>query len=88
MNLLNKNIEPIDPNIVTQLVLPDGTRMPQAAMGTFHSDNTDLVEIMEDIIVESIRLETGGRYFSGPKPACLGTTGMHSGMTPRFLKPR
>jgi len=46
MNLLNKNIEPIDPSIVTQLVLPDGTCMPQAAMGTFHSDNPDLIEIM------------------------------------------
>jgi len=56
MNSLNKNIEPINPGLVTQLVLPDGTLMPQAAMGTFHSDNPDLVEIMEDIIVESIRL--------------------------------
>ena len=56
MTLLNKNIEPIDPSTVTQLVLPDGTLMPQAAMGTFHSDNPDLVEIMEDIILESIRL--------------------------------
>ena len=56
MNLLNKNIEPIDPSAVTQLLLPDGTSMPQAAMGTFHSDNPDLIEIMEDIIVESIRL--------------------------------
>ena len=56
MNLLNKNIEPIDPKTVTQLVLPDGTLMPQAAMGTFHSDNADLIEIMEDLIVESIRL--------------------------------
>jgi len=56
MNPINKNIEPIDPKIVTQLVLPDGTLMPQAAMGTFHSDNPDLVEIMEDIIIEAIRL--------------------------------
>jgi len=50
------NIAPIDPSQVSQLVLPDGTSMPQAAMGTFHSDNPDLIEIMEDIIVESIRL--------------------------------
>jgi diketogulonate reductase-like aldo/keto reductase len=56
MTILNKNIEPIDPAAVTQLVLPDGTPMPQASMGTFHSDNPDLIEIMEDIIVESIRL--------------------------------
>jgi len=56
MIILNKTIEPIDPSEVTQLVLPDGTRMPQAAMGTFHSDNPDLAEMMEDIIVESIRL--------------------------------
>lgn len=56
MSLLNTNIEPIDPKTVTQLVLPDVTLMPQAAMGTFHSDNSDLMEMMEDIIVESIRL--------------------------------
>ena len=56
MNFLNKKIEPVDPAAVTQLVLPDGLLMPQAAMGTFHSDNPDLVEDMEDIIVESIRL--------------------------------
>ncbi len=56
MNLLNINMEPINPTTVTQLVLPDGTLMPQAAMGTFHSDNPDLVEMMEEIVVESIRL--------------------------------
>lgn len=56
MELLDKKIEPIDPSKVKQLVLPDGTQMPQAAMGTFHSDNPDLEEKMEDIIVESIRL--------------------------------
>lgn len=56
MNNINKQIEPIEPSKVAQLVLPDGTLMPQAAMGTFHSDNPDLIEIMEDIIVESIRL--------------------------------
>ena len=50
------NIEPIDPNKVTQLKLADGTLMPQAAMGTFHSDNPDLEDAMEDIIVEAIRL--------------------------------
>jgi alcohol dehydrogenase (NADP+) len=56
MDNINNQIEPIDPGMVTQLVLPDGTLMPQAAMGTFHSDNPDLIEIMEDVIVESIRL--------------------------------
>jgi len=56
MNLLNIKTEPVDPSTVTQIVLPDGTFMPQAAMGTFHSHNPDLVEIMEEIIVESIRL--------------------------------
>ena len=53
---MNKQTEPIDPKKVAQLILPDGTFMPQAAMGTFHSDNPDLVEMMEEIIVESIRL--------------------------------
>jgi len=56
MNLIDKNIKPIDPSTVTQLKLADGTLMPQAAMGTFHSDNPDLAAAMEDIIVESIRL--------------------------------
>lgn len=56
MEYINKQIEPIDQELVTQLVLPDGTLMPQAAMGTFHSDNPDLMERMEDIIVEAIRL--------------------------------
>lgn len=56
MHYINKQIEPIDPARVSQLVLPDGTSMPQAAMGTFHSDNPDLIEIMEDVVVESIRL--------------------------------
>ncbi len=56
MDLINMNIEPIDPNKVTQLKLADGTLMPQAAMGTFHSDNPDLEDAMEDIIVEAIRL--------------------------------
>ena len=55
-NFINQNIKPIDPKKVAQLVLPDGTHMPQAAMGTFHSDNPDLIDNMEDIIVESIRL--------------------------------
>ena len=54
--MINQNIKPIDPVNVSQLVLPDETHVPQAAMGTFHSDNPDLIEIMEDIIVESIRL--------------------------------
>ena len=56
MDLINKNIEPIDPGRVTQLKLADGTLMPQAAMGTFHSDNPDLEAGMENIIVEAIRL--------------------------------
>lgn len=56
MENINKQIEPIDSGKVTQLVLSDGSLMPQAAMGTFHSDNPDLIEIMEDVIVESIRL--------------------------------
>ena len=56
MNTLNNQIEPIDSSRVTQLVLADGTLMPQAAMGTFHSDNPDLMETMEDVIVEAIRL--------------------------------
>jgi diketogulonate reductase-like aldo/keto reductase len=56
MNNINTQIKPIDPVRVSQLVLPDGTLMPQAAMGTFHSDNSDLIEIMEDVIIESIRL--------------------------------
>lgn len=56
MNSINLQIEPIDPSTITKLILPDGTQMPQAAMGTFHSDNSDLAENMEDIIVEAIRL--------------------------------
>jgi diketogulonate reductase-like aldo/keto reductase len=56
MKTLNTQLEPIDTNLVTQLLLPDGTQMPQAAMGTFHSDNPDLIEMMEDVIVEAIRL--------------------------------
>jgi len=54
--MINPKVAPINPSEVTQLKLPDGTFMPQAAMGTFHSDNPDLIEIMEDIIIESIRL--------------------------------
>jgi diketogulonate reductase-like aldo/keto reductase len=56
MNNINKQIKPIAPSEVAQLKLADGTLMPQAAMGTFHSDNPDLVEGMEDVIVEAIRL--------------------------------
>ncbi|MFO7935676.1 MAG: aldo/keto reductase [Bacteroidales bacterium] len=56
MSQIDKQIEPVDPAIVHHLVLPDGTRMPQAAMGTFHSDNPDLMEAMEEIVVEAIRL--------------------------------
>ena len=56
MEYIDRNIQPIDPEQVTKLELPDGTLMPQAAMGTFHSDNPDLMERMEDIIVEAIRL--------------------------------
>ncbi|MBS3770864.1 MAG: aldo/keto reductase [Bacteroidales bacterium] len=53
---IDTNVKPIDPSSVTQIKLPDGTLMPQAAMGTFHSDNPDLKEAMEDIIIEAIRL--------------------------------
>src|SRR5210317_2508187 len=56
MRLINPQIEPINPSDVTQLQLPDGTLMPQAAMGTFHSDNPDIAEMMEDIVIEAIRL--------------------------------
>ena len=56
MIVLNPEIEPIDPTKVAQLILPDGTLIPQTAMGTFHSDNPDLEENMEDIVVEAIRL--------------------------------
>ncbi len=54
--MIHPKVTPISPSEVTQIKLPDGTLMPQAAMGTFHSDNPDLIEIMEDIIIESIRL--------------------------------
>jgi len=54
--MINTQVKAINPSNVTQITLPDGTLIPQAAMGTFHSDNPDLIEIMEDIIVESIRL--------------------------------
>jgi diketogulonate reductase-like aldo/keto reductase len=53
---IDKQIKPVDPGSVHQLLLPDGSLMPQASMGTFHSDNPDLMEGMEDIIIESIRL--------------------------------
>lgn len=53
---IDRNVKPIDPAAVTQLKLRDGSFMPQAAMGTFHSDNPDLMDKMEDIIVEAIRL--------------------------------
>jgi diketogulonate reductase-like aldo/keto reductase len=56
MNHINPGIKPIDPSTVTQLILPDGTRMPQAAFGTFHSDNPDLIENMKDIVTEAVRL--------------------------------
>lgn len=56
MNNINKQIKPIDPATVSQLQLPDGTSMPQAAMGTFHSDNPDLIRNMEGLIIEAIRL--------------------------------
>lgn len=56
MSNINKQIKPIDPATVSQLQLPDGTSMPQAAMGTFHSDNPDLIENMEGLIIEAIRL--------------------------------
>ncbi len=53
---INTQVESIDPTTVPQIELIDGTLMPQASMGTFHSDNPDLIEAMEDIIVEAIRL--------------------------------
>lgn len=53
---IDQNVKPIDPSAVTQLKLSDGSLMPQAAMGTFHSDNPDLMGRMDDIIVEAIRL--------------------------------
>lgn len=56
MNFIDLNIKPIDPARVRKFTLPDGSFMPQAAMGTFHSDNPDLMTGMEDIIVEAIRL--------------------------------
>jgi alcohol dehydrogenase (NADP+) len=56
MNKLNEQVLPIDPKKITQILLPDGTEVPQAAMGTFHSDNPDLIENMENVIVEAIRL--------------------------------
>ncbi len=56
MSLINHEINPIDPSEVTQLLLADGTTMPQAAMGTFHSDNPDLYDAMDDIVTEAIRL--------------------------------
>ena len=56
MSLINHEIDPVDPSAVTQLELADGTKMPQAAMGTFHSDNPDLYDAMDDIVTEAIRL--------------------------------
>jgi diketogulonate reductase-like aldo/keto reductase len=56
MNTLNRKVKAIEPGTVTQLKLADGTLMPQAAMGTFHSDNPDLITIMEDVLLEAIRL--------------------------------
>ena len=53
---INSQVQPIDPEMVTKIMLPDGTQMPQAAMGTFHSDNPDLIEGMDDIVIEAIRL--------------------------------
>ncbi|MEM8565739.1 MAG: aldo/keto reductase [Bacteroidota bacterium] len=53
---IDKSVEPVDLSLVSQIELPDGTKIPQPAMGTFHSDNRDLEAAMEDIIVESIRL--------------------------------
>ena len=53
---INSQVQPIDPKLVTKIMLPDGTQMPQVAMGTFHSDNPDLIKGMEDIVIEAIRL--------------------------------
>ena len=56
MKMINTNLSPVDPNAVSQIKLVDGSLMPQAAMGTFHSDNPDLMKGMEDIVIEAIRL--------------------------------
>ncbi|GIR18318.1 MAG: hypothetical protein CM15mP32_5050 [Flavobacteriaceae bacterium] len=56
MKMINTNLSPVDPNKVSQIKLVDGSLMPQAAMGTFHSDNPDLMKGMEDIVIEAIRL--------------------------------
>ena len=53
---INTNLRPLDPGKVTQLTLADGSLMPQTAMGTFHSDNPDLIGSMEEIVLEAIRL--------------------------------
>ena len=54
--MINTNLSPVNPETVCQLKLVDGSLMPQAAMGTFHSDNPDLMKGMKDIVVEAIRL--------------------------------
>lgn len=56
MNYIDTGVTPIDPSSVKQLILPDGSSMPQAAMGTFHSDNPDLILGMDEVVFESIRL--------------------------------
>lgn len=53
---IDTQIKPVDQGSIHQLVLPDGSLMPQASMGTFHSDNPDLMDGMEDIVVEAVRL--------------------------------
>ncbi|HYW96082.1 MAG TPA: aldo/keto reductase [Bacteroidales bacterium] len=56
MKTLDQTIRPVNPETVTQLKLTDGSMMPQPAMGTFHSDNPDLMDAMENIVIEAIRL--------------------------------
>jgi diketogulonate reductase-like aldo/keto reductase len=53
---IDNQIKPVDQGSIHQLELPDGSLMPQASMGTFHSDNPDLMDGMEDIVIEAIRL--------------------------------
>ena len=56
---IDQNVKPIDPDSVTQLRLRDGTYMPQAAMGTFHSDNRSHAGPIKDIYFYPISLPPG-----------------------------
>ena len=50
----DKNIKGIDPDSVGKVALPDGTVMPIAAFGTFHSDWAQAY--MKDATVEAVRI--------------------------------